>query len=80
MNAPTIWIISPIAFAVLLLLITNQRVLSLLGGGFAVALALTAQFMPIEEAIRFGSFSFSIDSPSWDACCCSPQQRVLCWR
>ena len=62
MNAPTIWIIAPIAFAMLLLFITNQRVLSILGGSFAVSLALIAQFAPIEEAMRIGAFSLKIDS------------------
>ena len=62
MNAPTIWIIAPIAFAMLLLFIANQRVLSILGGSFAVSLALIAQFAPIEEAMRIGAFSLKIDS------------------
>jgi len=62
MNAPTIWIIIPIAFAILLLFINNQRALSILGGLFAVTLALTAQFVPIEEAMRIGSLSLKIDS------------------
>jgi formate hydrogenlyase subunit 3/multisubunit Na+/H+ antiporter MnhD subunit len=62
MNAPTLWIVAPIAFAILLLFITNQRALSLLGGGFAVVLAVIAQFVPIEEAIRVGTVSLKIDS------------------
>jgi len=62
MNAPTIWIVAPIFFAILLLFITNQRALSLLGGGFAIGLALIAQFVPLEEAMRIGAFSLKIDS------------------
>jgi NADH-quinone oxidoreductase subunit N len=62
MNAPTIWIVAPISFAILLLLIRNQRALSLLGGGFAIGLALIAQFVPLEEAMRIGAFSLKIDS------------------
>ena len=62
MNAPTIWIVAPIAFAVLLLFITNQRALSILGGGFAIALAAIAQFVPIEQALRIGTASLKIDS------------------
>jgi NADH-quinone oxidoreductase subunit N len=62
MNAPTIWIVAPIAFAILLLFITNQRALSILGGGFAVVLAAIGQFVPIEEAIRVGTVSLKIDS------------------
>ena len=62
MNAPTLWIIVPIVFGLLMLLIDNQRVLTILGGVIAVALALIAQFVPIEVAMRFGSFSLKIDS------------------
>jgi formate hydrogenlyase subunit 3/multisubunit Na+/H+ antiporter MnhD subunit len=62
MNAPTIWIIVPIVLGILLLFINNQRALSVLGGSFAVVLALTAQFVPLELAMKLGSFSFKIDS------------------
>ena len=62
MNAPTIWIIAPAVLAILLLFIPNQRVLSILGGTMAVALALIAQFVPIETAMQVGSFSLKIDS------------------
>src|ERR1041385_7643584 len=62
MNAPTLWIIVPMVIGVLLLFINNQRVLSVLGGFFAVGLALTAQFVPIEVALKLGSFSLKIDS------------------
>lgn len=61
-NAPIIWILAPIVFGILLLITNNQRALTLLGGGFAVILALTAQFVPIEEAMRIGTFSLKIDS------------------
>jgi len=62
MNAPTLWIIVPIFIGVLLLLINNQRLLSVLGGSIAVTLALIAQFIPIELALKLGSFSLKIDS------------------
>src|SRR5215212_1567672 len=62
MNAPTLWIIVPLLLGVLLLFINNQRLLSVLGGGIAVALALIAQFIPIEAALKLGSFSLKIDS------------------
>jgi NADH:ubiquinone oxidoreductase subunit 4 (subunit M) len=45
-----------------LLLISNQRILSLLGGLFAAALALIAQFVPIEVALKVGSYSFRIEA------------------
>lgn len=62
MNAPTLWIILPIALGILLLFITNQRILSLVGGSLAVILALIAQFVPIEVALKTGSLSLKIDS------------------
>ena len=62
MNAPTLWILLPILWGLLLLLVHNQRILSVLGGSFALVLALIAQFVPIEVALRVGSFSLKIDS------------------
>lgn len=62
MNAPTLWIIVPIFIGILLLFINNQRVLSVVGGSGAVALALIAQFVPIEVALTIGSYSLKIDS------------------
>lgn len=62
MNAPTIWIITPLILAILLLFITNPRALSLIGGSIAVLLALTAQFVPMEEAIQVGALTFKIES------------------
>jgi NADH-quinone oxidoreductase subunit N len=62
MNAPTLWIIFPIAIGILLLFINNQRFLSLVGGSLAVILATIAQFVPIEVALRVGSLSLRIDS------------------
>ena len=62
MNAPTIWILVPIGVGLLLLFINNQRLLSLLGGSLAVILALIAQFVPIETALKVASVSLKIDS------------------
>ena len=62
MNAPTIWIVFPAALGIILLFINNQRVLSVLGGSIAIILAVSAQFVPIEVALRVGAFSFRIDS------------------
>lgn len=62
MNAPTIWIIFPFAIGILLLFITNQRVLSVLGGVIALILAVAAQFIPIELAMNVAGFSFKVDS------------------
>jgi NADH-quinone oxidoreductase subunit N len=62
MNAPMIWVVGPAILAILLLPITNQRVLSIIGGIAAVLLALIAQFVPTETAMQVGSFSLKIDS------------------
>ncbi|MBK9926555.1 MAG: hypothetical protein IPP66_14870 [Anaerolineales bacterium] len=62
MNAPTIWIILPIAIAFVLFLISSPRILSFTGGFVAIALALMAQFAPIEQAMKIGGFSLKIDS------------------
>src|SRR5215211_6808277 len=62
MNAPTLWIIIPIALGIMLLFINNQRALSVLGGTIAVILALMAQFVPIEVALKVGSYSFRIEA------------------
>jgi NADH-quinone oxidoreductase subunit N len=61
MNAPTIWIVAPAFAAILFFSIRNQRVLSMLGGTFAVLLAVAGQFVPIGEAFLLGSFSIKID-------------------
>jgi formate hydrogenlyase subunit 3/multisubunit Na+/H+ antiporter MnhD subunit len=62
MNAPTVWILVPMSLGIVLLFISNQRFLSLVGGSIAVILAVIAQFVPIEVALRVGSFSLRIDS------------------
>lgn len=62
MNAPAIWIITPAAIAILLMGLRNQRALSLIGGLFAVLLALSAQFIPLEQALRLGAVSLRIES------------------
>lgn len=62
MNAPAIWIIAPAVIALLLVPIRNQRALSFIGGIAAVLLAVTAQFVPLEQAISLGTFSFRIES------------------
>ncbi len=62
MSAPTLWIILPMLFGTLLLFMNNQRALSILGGLVAVALAMIAEFVPIELAMRLGPYSLKIDS------------------
>jgi formate hydrogenlyase subunit 3/multisubunit Na+/H+ antiporter MnhD subunit len=62
MNAPTIWILTPAIFALLLMPLRNQRALSLIGGVFTVLLAVAAQFVPMEQALRLGALSLRIES------------------
>jgi formate hydrogenlyase subunit 3/multisubunit Na+/H+ antiporter MnhD subunit len=62
MNAPIIWIVAPAIAAIFFFLISNQRVLSILGGTIAALLAIAAQFIPIGEPLQFGAFSFKIDA------------------
>jgi len=62
MNAPTIWILIPAFIAILLTFSTNQRALSFIGGFLSILLALAAQFVPLEQALRVGAFSFRVDS------------------
>lgn len=62
MNAPTIWILFPIAIGIVLLFINNQRILSVLGGMIGLLLALAAQFIPLELAMNVGGISFRVES------------------
>lgn len=62
MSAPILWIVAPIALGGLLLFITNPRALSVIGGSAALVLALIAQFVPIELAMKLGPLSLKIDS------------------
>lgn len=62
MSAPFIWIIFPLVVGFLLLFISNQRVLSILGGLVGVLLAVTAQFFPIDTALSIGSLSLKIQA------------------
>lgn len=62
MNAPAIWIIAPAAIAILLMPIRNQRALSFIGGIVAILLAVTAQFVPLEQALNLGTRSLRIES------------------
>jgi len=61
-TAPAIWIILPISIGAFLLFIRNARAVSIIGGSLAVLLALSAQFIPIESALRFGNLSLKIDT------------------
>jgi formate hydrogenlyase subunit 3/multisubunit Na+/H+ antiporter MnhD subunit len=60
MSAPLLWIILPAVLAIPAMLITNQRILSVLGGSVAVLLALVAWIIPIDQALQVGNFSLKI--------------------
>jgi NADH-quinone oxidoreductase subunit N len=62
MSAPLIWVIFPAVVSIPALLITNQRILSILGGSIAVLLALVALVVPIDQAFQIGGFSLKIAS------------------
>lgn len=60
MSAPVLWIFLPAALAIPAMLIRNQRILSILGGGATVLLALIALIVPIDQALQIGNFSLKI--------------------
>ena len=60
MSAPLLWILLPAALAVPATLITNHRILSILGGSLALLLALVALVIPIDQALQIGSISLKI--------------------
>jgi len=60
MSAPVLWIFIPATVGAISLLISNQRVLALGGGGLALFLALIALFLPIDQALQISSFSLKI--------------------
>lgn len=60
MSAPLIWIVLPATVATALLLIRNQRVLTIAGGSLTVLLALVALLIPIDQALQVGNFSLKI--------------------
>jgi NADH-quinone oxidoreductase subunit N len=62
MSAPVIWILFPIGVGILLLFISNQRVLSVVGGLVGLLLAVAAQFIPIDTVLTIGGFSLRINS------------------
>jgi len=60
MSAPLLWIILPAVLAIPAMLITNQRIQSILGGSVAALLALVAWVIPIDQALQLGAFSLKI--------------------
>src|SRR5512133_4181782 len=62
MTAPVVWIIAPLAFAAILLVLPRERWITFLGTSFSALLAILAFWLPPDTAQRFGSFSLRIDS------------------
>ncbi len=62
MNAPVLWIILPLIMAGLMILITNQKAVTLIGSLFVLFLTAAAWFIPIESSLTIGSFSFNLGS------------------
>ncbi|GAB4504528.1 MAG: hypothetical protein Fur0043_15220 [Anaerolineales bacterium] len=63
MSAPVIWISVPFVAGIAALFLHKERLLTLLGGGLALLLALVALVIPIDQALLIEGLSFKI-SPS----------------
>lgn len=62
MSAPILWIILPLLLAGLLMLSSNQRVISLIACLFVLFLALAAWLLPIDYALSLGGMTFKLSS------------------
>lgn len=62
MNAPFIWIILPLVVTLITLLISDERLITLLGGLTAALLGITALFLPIDTALLLGPISLKVSS------------------
>lgn len=62
MSAPIIWIITPLILGIILWMISNERLVTWLGIGFALILALTAWIIPIETPLNIGNWSIKIST------------------
>jgi NADH-quinone oxidoreductase subunit N len=64
MSAPMLWIFLPLALAVFLLLVRNQKVVYLTASLFTLFLALAVWLLPIDTTLTVGSWSFKL-APSF---------------
>jgi formate hydrogenlyase subunit 3/multisubunit Na+/H+ antiporter MnhD subunit len=62
LSAPIIWIIIPFVIGTLLWLIPNERLVTWLGIGISVLLAVAAWILPIEMPISIGNWSMKIST------------------
>ena len=61
MSAPFLWIILPLGMGGFLLLIRNERVLTVIGGALTLLLSLLAFIVPINTALLIGPFSLKLE-------------------
>ncbi len=62
MSAPFLWIIVPILFGILSLMLVSEHATALTGGILALALAATALIVPIDEALLIGPLSIKLSA------------------
>src|SRR5271169_3183121 len=62
MSAPFIWIFIPMIVGGLSLFVTRERMATVIGGVTAIIFMGAALFVPIDEALGFGSFSLKVAS------------------
>jgi len=62
MSAPILWIFLPLILAGLLLLVPNQKVISLVACIFTLFLTLAAWLLEVDTAMTIGNWSFKITS------------------
>jgi NADH-quinone oxidoreductase subunit N len=62
MNAPFLWIFLPLILAGILLLIRNRKVIALIACIFTLFLTIVALLLPLDTAMKIGSWSFKLTS------------------
>jgi len=61
MNAPFLWILLPLTIAGFLLFLRAERTILILGLATSILLTVSALFIPINEAVLIGPFSFKLE-------------------
>ena len=62
MSAPILWILLPVVAGSFMLLMLNERAVAVAGGVTCLVLAILAAFVPFDQALLLGPFSFKIVS------------------
>ncbi|MGD0751088.1 MAG: proton-conducting transporter membrane subunit [Anaerolineales bacterium] len=60
MSAPVLWILLPLVFASLLLIISNQKAIFLVACLLSLFLAMAAWLLPIDTVLTIGSWTFKL--------------------